>query len=272
MKDKIKGGLADHKKPSDFNPKALAKGMRVEREHTDSKQVMKEIAMDHLTEDPNYYDKLETIEKKAFWVGFEKQAGLISAIGRASVAIPRMMRSVQSAGQKAGKGIARAGGSVEEAVNKAGVGAYGKLTGVAQKAKELPGKAKSHIVSEFQKGQLQQRMKDVPERALATIPGQHAVSAAATRAERKAALKASKTTVQTPSVISLGHSQASTPASAPSQSATPSKGVPWGKVGLGVAGGAGLGGVGYGIGRMRSKKHEEAPEQKPKPEAKKVKK
>lgn len=74
MKDKIKGGLADKKKPSDFDPKALLKGQKVEMEHTSNKAVAKEIAMDHLTEDKKYYDKLETIEKKAFWIGFEKQA------------------------------------------------------------------------------------------------------------------------------------------------------------------------------------------------------
>lgn len=62
-KDKLPGGLADKKKPSDFDPKALAKGKKVEMEHTDDPQKAEEIAMDHLTEDSAYYDKLETIEK-----------------------------------------------------------------------------------------------------------------------------------------------------------------------------------------------------------------
>lgn len=61
--DKIPGGIADKKKPSDFDPKALAKGQKVEMEHTDDPAQAREIAMDHLTEDPAYYDKLETIEK-----------------------------------------------------------------------------------------------------------------------------------------------------------------------------------------------------------------
>ena len=64
-KERIPGGLAEGKKPSDFDPKALAKGTKVEMEHTDDKEVAREIAMDHLTEDPKYYDKLETIEKHA---------------------------------------------------------------------------------------------------------------------------------------------------------------------------------------------------------------
>lgn len=62
-KDQIPGGLADKRKPSDFDSKALAKGVKVEMEHTSDKDVAREIAMDHLTEDENYYDKLETIEK-----------------------------------------------------------------------------------------------------------------------------------------------------------------------------------------------------------------
>ena len=63
--DKVPGGLADKRKPSDFDAKALAKGKKVEREHTDDPDMAQEIAMDHLTEDPAYYDKLEKIEKSA---------------------------------------------------------------------------------------------------------------------------------------------------------------------------------------------------------------
>jgi hypothetical protein len=45
-------------KRSDFNPKVLAKGRRVEMEHTRNPKVAEQIAMDHLAEDPRYYDKL----------------------------------------------------------------------------------------------------------------------------------------------------------------------------------------------------------------------
>lgn len=61
----IPGGLADDKKPSDFDSKQLQKGTEVEKEHTEDPEVAKEIAMDHLTEDPEYYKKLETIERHA---------------------------------------------------------------------------------------------------------------------------------------------------------------------------------------------------------------
>lgn len=60
------GGLADGKLPSDFPPEALAEGTQVEMEHTDDETIAREIAMDHLTEDPEYYTKLRQVEGKAF--------------------------------------------------------------------------------------------------------------------------------------------------------------------------------------------------------------
>ena len=61
--DKLKGGLADKKKPSDFDSKQLRIGTNVEMEHTKDRQIAKEIAKDHLSEDPNYYEKIKKIEK-----------------------------------------------------------------------------------------------------------------------------------------------------------------------------------------------------------------
>jgi hypothetical protein len=62
--DRLPGGLADGKSPGDFDPKALAQGQAVEREHTDDPAKAREIAMDHLTEDPRYYSKLAIMEVK----------------------------------------------------------------------------------------------------------------------------------------------------------------------------------------------------------------
>lgn len=62
-KGAIPGGLAEGKKPSEFPKFKLAQGKRVEMEHTSDPKVAEEIAMDHLTEDPKYYEKLKTIEK-----------------------------------------------------------------------------------------------------------------------------------------------------------------------------------------------------------------
>jgi hypothetical protein len=70
--DKIPGGLAKgmtlndiakkHNISVDTIVKDLKKGMKVEMEHTTDVNVAKEIAFDHLYEDPKYYDKLSTIE------------------------------------------------------------------------------------------------------------------------------------------------------------------------------------------------------------------
>jgi len=61
--DKIPGGLADEKSPKDFDKDQIAKGVKVEMEHTDDKELAKEITMDHLTENDKYYDHLEEMEK-----------------------------------------------------------------------------------------------------------------------------------------------------------------------------------------------------------------
>jgi hypothetical protein len=79
--DSIKGGLSDNKTFDDLinkykrkgNPitqlekelkSQLNMGIKVEMEHTKSKKMATEIAMDHLWEDPKYYSKLKKIETK----------------------------------------------------------------------------------------------------------------------------------------------------------------------------------------------------------------
>jgi hypothetical protein len=77
--EKLKGGLADNKSlikiakkhdPKNHTQmikllnKQLEMGLKVEMEHTDDKNKAKEIALDHLSEDPNYYSKLKKIEAK----------------------------------------------------------------------------------------------------------------------------------------------------------------------------------------------------------------
>lgn len=70
----LSGGISDNKSIEDIAKKhkknvsdiksQLNKGIKVEMEHTNSKAKAKEIAMDHILEDPNYYDKLQKIETK----------------------------------------------------------------------------------------------------------------------------------------------------------------------------------------------------------------
>ena len=61
--DLIEGGLAEDTKKK-FNIDQLIKGLKVEMEHTDDPRVAIEIAMDHLTEMDDYYDRLEKVEDK----------------------------------------------------------------------------------------------------------------------------------------------------------------------------------------------------------------
>ena len=72
--EKLEGGVADsksleelakkHKIDVKMLTKQFNKGIKVEMEHTDNKQMAKEIAMDHISEDPKYYDKLSKMETK----------------------------------------------------------------------------------------------------------------------------------------------------------------------------------------------------------------
>lgn len=57
-KDTIKGGKGDKLSKEDVCPKQLSIGKKVEKEHSASSKKAKEIALDHLAEDPKYYSKL----------------------------------------------------------------------------------------------------------------------------------------------------------------------------------------------------------------------
>lgn len=58
------GGMGDTTDEEDVDPDELEMGIEVEKEHTRNKKIAKEIALDHLTEDPEYYTKLKAIHKE----------------------------------------------------------------------------------------------------------------------------------------------------------------------------------------------------------------
>lgn len=60
--DRLPGGLGDHAPVSSVSPRQLLRGIKVEMEHTKDPRIAREIAMDHLMELPDYYDRLATIE------------------------------------------------------------------------------------------------------------------------------------------------------------------------------------------------------------------
>lgn len=54
----------------------LKKGIAVEKEHSTDPKVAREIALDHLWELPDYYEKLAKVEEdtdKSCWKGYEKR-------------------------------------------------------------------------------------------------------------------------------------------------------------------------------------------------------
>ena len=87
----LSGGISDNKSIEDIAKKhkknvsdiksQLNKGIKVEMEHTNSKAKAKEIAMDHILEDPNYYDKLQKIETKYFKLSKNDQEMVHGIVG-----------------------------------------------------------------------------------------------------------------------------------------------------------------------------------------------
>ncbi len=61
---KLPGGVGDQTPTNQIDPIQLSTGIQIEMEHTNDLDIAKEIAMDHLTEDPKYYDKLKKMESK----------------------------------------------------------------------------------------------------------------------------------------------------------------------------------------------------------------
>lgn len=62
FREHLQGGLASGMSPEDFDPVQLARGIEVELEHTQDREIATEIAMDHLTEDAEYYERLDRME------------------------------------------------------------------------------------------------------------------------------------------------------------------------------------------------------------------
>lgn len=56
--EKLIGGVGENTKPEDVNAIQLEVGIAIEYEHTNDKEMATSIALDHLTEDPEYYTKI----------------------------------------------------------------------------------------------------------------------------------------------------------------------------------------------------------------------
>ena len=63
--DLIPGGRGRGRTPTEFDPRQVERGTQVEMEHTPDPDVAREIAVDHLTEFPDYYTRLDRMESEA---------------------------------------------------------------------------------------------------------------------------------------------------------------------------------------------------------------
>jgi hypothetical protein len=69
QQNQLVGGLGDKANKENFDKDQIEKGLAVEMEHTNNKEIALEIVLDHLTEHPKYYDYLEDMEHQ-----FEEKA------------------------------------------------------------------------------------------------------------------------------------------------------------------------------------------------------
>jgi hypothetical protein len=65
LDDFMKDGESGGKEPKNIPDGAIQKGTDVEMEHTSDKNIARKIALDHLAEFPDYYDRLEKMENEA---------------------------------------------------------------------------------------------------------------------------------------------------------------------------------------------------------------
>lgn len=77
--DHLPGGDADKMDPNQFDIAQLTEGVKEEMEHTDDPNIAAEIAMDHLSQDPEYYKKLKQIEGDEEKISMARLAGQLMA-------------------------------------------------------------------------------------------------------------------------------------------------------------------------------------------------
>lgn len=75
--DLLAGGRADNVPRSAFDPAAVARGAREEREHSSDRRIQEEIARDHLAGDPHAYDKKYVERRGDSWVVLSKKGKVL---------------------------------------------------------------------------------------------------------------------------------------------------------------------------------------------------
>lgn len=85
--DLLPGGKGDDRPDGMFDPGQLARGIAVEMEHTGNPALAKEIAKDHLAEDPQYYAKLAAIHLDGAGLSTEGWAKLLTVAAALGLAL-----------------------------------------------------------------------------------------------------------------------------------------------------------------------------------------
>lgn len=80
FQEMLPGGRSSGMRPGDFDPAQLAIGITVELEHTPDVRIAREIAMDHLAEDPNYYRMLAALHLDGAQLGGFRE-DFVSTVG-----------------------------------------------------------------------------------------------------------------------------------------------------------------------------------------------
>lgn len=88
--NKLVGGNGDNKKPSDFSKGVLDEGVEDEKEHTNDLDIAREIAIDHLSKNPEYYKKIKLVE------GIDKKSGVTSLISKWSAMSGRSQYPIEA--------------------------------------------------------------------------------------------------------------------------------------------------------------------------------
>lgn len=85
---KTSGLSHTHETTRGLSRKAIAEGKRVEAEHTDDPNTARQIAIDHLHEDTQYYEKLKKVEKHAADDRVSRIADRVDDVGLAMLGAP----------------------------------------------------------------------------------------------------------------------------------------------------------------------------------------
>lgn len=64
INQRLRGGMGDKRNLNSFDQQELKKGIYIELEHTNDPRIAREIATDHLSENPHYYSELIAFEKQ----------------------------------------------------------------------------------------------------------------------------------------------------------------------------------------------------------------